>query len=307
VFFNESGMQAATKRFLKEALLFLNAVVLVGLAGCDATEPETPLQLQSIEIIAPSDTVAFYFADGARIASGAWFRSANEAPVSVSVSVEADHESLVWDANTGTLLTIRPTMGLIRVTGSAEGHRDTTVSVLAAAFGECPLESEWDDYFPVENGTVWTFDYRDDRMSNQFRDEIRGQMTVTFDRVACERGTRTVRVNRRMDGTIRFDDGSGFGPERPIEWEFDPWRITQSPTGRLSFEDSTLFSVSGLPRYQSLSGRDVTYEDSLTVTLSPTPEQHRTTTFRAGMGVVGVLVSASGFQGSQSASAWTRQ
>ena len=284
--------------------LLFAAGAWIGLAGCDSTEPVEPLR--SIEVIAPSDTVAFYFADGGRIASGEWFRSANGAPV--SVSVDLDHESLVWDASTGRLLTARPTTGFIRVTGSAEGHRDTTVSVLAAAFGECPLESEWDDYFPVENGTVWTFSYRDDRMSNPFSSEIRGQMTVTFDRVACERGTRTVRVNRRMDGTIRSDSaGTGFSPERPIEWEFDPWQITQSPTGRLSFEDSTLFSVSGLPRYQSLSGRDVTYEDSVTVTLSPTPEQHRTTTFRPGMGVVAVLVSASGFQGSQSTVVWTRR
>ncbi|MEO0557497.1 MAG: hypothetical protein AAF170_04855 [Bacteroidota bacterium] len=269
------------------------ASVLVGLAGCDSNEPVAPLS--SIEVIAPSDTVAFYFSDGARIASRAWFRSANGAPV--TVSVEVDHDSLTWDTNTGRLLAASPTTDVVRVTGSAEGHRDTTVTVLAVAYGPCPPSWERDDYFPLVDRAVWTFDYYR-RDEDRFRvRSVHGTLSLKFGDATCERGIRTVEAVPHIVGTEKYlQQGGGGDREGPVEYSLNLIVFVESPDNEVQTSFPS-FAMERLDRYQSLGGGDLVFEGP----------RWRSTTLQPTVGISSVDIDVYFGFGTYREETWTRR
>ena len=107
----------------------LSVCVLIGLAGCDSTEPTE----RTIQVLAHPDTISFYYEDGYEIKTLDWFLATGGEPSFISLDVEVSHSAFVWDDMAHRLAARSPGEATVRLVASAEGYRDTTLSFMAVA------------------------------------------------------------------------------------------------------------------------------------------------------------------------------
>lgn len=193
------------------------------LAACDTSVPDDTAGPQEFEVSGVPGAADVELTDADTLALPTF-----TGPSSPTVAVGAIG-SAVSATRDGDRVVVRALAlgeGAVTFTAQAAGYRDTTVSVAVRVVpGVCPPGSPAGarDFFPVVDGTVWTFDveeYTGGGWSSPLG------MTATFRLDPCVRAVRGGRVTYRTGGATGFSETIPFA---------------EGPDNRVSFATTSLF------------------------------------------------------------------
>lgn len=248
-----------------------------------------------IRVRAHPDTLEVYRGETYQIVPSDWF----ESEVIVSVRAEVDGSIWAWQPDARQLEALATGTQPIRIVGSAPQREDVVVTVEGNVLGHCPPTSDLDDFFPVEDGKAWAFDFNRHRIWNDEHERTEGVMTVQFASISCHRGVRTIQITRELVGTKTTTNLRGTW-EESIYYTYNPETLSESVFGQIEFNGEGPFYLGGVQRYQSGSQGDLEPSDL-------TPSVRRRTTLRAGVGVVQVTNAEYGFRTNGTTETWTRR
>ena len=249
----------------------------------------------AIRVRAHPDTIELFQGETYQIVPSDWF----ESEVPVSVRAEVDGSTWAWHPGVRQLDALAIGTQPIRIIGSAPQREDVVVTVEGNVLDHCPPTSDLEDYFPVEDGKAWAFDFNRHRIWNEEHERTEGVMTVGFASMSCQRGVRTIQITRELVGTKTTANLRGTW-EESIHYEYNPKTLAESVFGQLEFSGEGPFYLGGVQRYQPASQGDLEQSDL-------TPSVRRRTTLRAGVGVVLVTNAEYGFRTNQTIETWPRR
>ncbi len=187
-------------------VLALSLIPAATLMACDSARPD-PIGPHPVNLGAPIPDVVISSPSSVRVVdiSGA-FSYGGPLPLGLAYSTDTDAATVTWDDATHFRLRITPAhhgSTVVSVTAtSPEGVSQSTafrVTVTESADATCPGPGPGlADYFPLEPGQVWTFDF--ERRSRSFGSgppmagRLTGSATMTITSVSCRAGTRSVIV-----------------------------------------------------------------------------------------------------------------
>lgn len=222
--------------------LTLVLMLVAGLAACDSATPDPtpgpgpgpgPGALRAFTVADLPTVEAVEMRDTVQVALPV-FGGPSDAPV---LTVTASSElAILSQGATVQVRALAEGDGTLSVRASADGFRDTTVTIpVRVTPGVCPPEpaAGLHDVFPFENGQTWAFDVRtaSGTLSTGVQWTERGRLDATFQNVHCFRGARRGEVRYRFaitgivevypvsevaDHTIRFTTPSFYGYSRTV-------------------------------------------------------------------------------------------
>jgi len=236
-------------------------LALVLFAGCDSGDSDSPA---SLEVETPLEDLTLPVGERQEVDLTAHFRHSEGA----TLTFEARRDS----GNSVEVVAIED--GRMQLEAQSEGRSIISVRAVSrfletsAAFsvdvtpGLCPPEPApgMADYFPMETGQVWLFDYRH-RFGpiNSGGTQREGQLSMTFESVNCANYVRTVQVREvaTVDGTVYREATRTF-----TEDSANTLRL-ELPGGYVHFNADPLDAYP-VPRYAPTSGPDtLTYRPSV--------------------------------------------
>lgn len=229
-------------------------LTLVLLAGCDAGDPE-PARVVELEV--PLADLALHVGETQEIDFAEHFRHSEGA----ALTFEAQRDS-------GTSVLVEPIeAGRVRLEARSEGRSVISVTAVAGsgleanvafavdvAPGLCPPEPGPDhvDYFPMEAGRVWLFDYR--RWSGPTDSEgglSEGRVSMEFESVTCVNRMRTAHVRE----VTTVDDAVVRQRTRTFTEDSTNALRLELPGGYVYY-DADPFEPDTFPRYAPASSPD---------------------------------------------------
>ena len=201
--------------------LLLALAAALGLAACDSTTladpvpgtpsspptPATPGEGVSVVFAGPTaETVGVEGGRDLAFALGSLFRANTAAgelmytasPTGGTIAARIDGDSLRVTLNSiGS--------GFVTVIATGQGGVRASGNIPVRVIGRCPPlpAAGLADYFPLEVGTVWSFNYRyNERRNNSNINTYIGISTITALAVTCSQGGRTYRVREDLQTNL---------------------------------------------------------------------------------------------------------
>lgn len=181
-------------------LVFSLALVL--LAGCDAGDPAP---MRSVDLEVPLADLTLHVGESQEIDLAEHFRHSDGAVLTFEARRDSGSSVEVVSIEAGRVQLEALSEGRSLIAASAASGSGLSASAAFAvdvAPGLCPPEAGPGqvDYFPMEAGQVWLFDYqrRSGPMSFPGDGLSEGQVSMTFESVTCVNRVRTARVREVM-------------------------------------------------------------------------------------------------------------
>jgi hypothetical protein len=199
--------------------------------GCDSSSPDPfvpsgpdPVENGEVRVLRPLEDVQVYedSQPTKRIALDLYFENSEGHAVSFTVRSEGEAVQAVVSGERKESLEVVPvSAGEARVVVTARDQFDQEVSggFTVRVLSACPQaqDSREHDYFPLEAGRTWTYEYLSSFEDRDQASSTQGTLTLDFlEAGSCEGGTQTFRVRRSVEGTV-----SGYTPlgsySEPVE------------------------------------------------------------------------------------------
>jgi hypothetical protein len=224
-------------------------------AGCDSGNSDSPA---SLEVATPLEDLALPVGERREVDLTEHFRHSKGAALAFEarrdsgrsvevVAIEDGQMQLEAQSEGRSIISVRAASRFLET--SADFAVDVTPGI-------CPPEPGpgMADYFPMETGQVWLFDYRyrnGTTDSDSGENQREGQVSMEFESVACANYVRTAQVREvtTIDGNVHRDIMRTF-----TEDSTNTLRL-ELPGGYVYY-DTDPYEAYPIPRYAPASGRD---------------------------------------------------
>lgn len=232
------------------------------LAGCDSGDPDSSSTAQLV-VETPLDDLALHVGESQEIELAEHFRHSDGAPLTFEAQRDSGSSVEIMSIEDGQMRLEAQSEGrtIIAVTAASALLEASATFAVDVAPGLCPSEPSPDqaDYFPMEAGQVWLFDYRHrSGPMNSGGTQREGQLSMTFESVTCVNRVRTAQVREvaMVDGMVYRQATRTF-----TEDSTNTLRM-ELPGGYVHF-DADPYEVYPVPRYVVASSSDtLTYRQS---------------------------------------------